>query len=271
MLSWSRTIINKMSTALEKMEKYFNRLLLFIDYIPLLGSLYNATNALNLLYTLWCRATIGTRTSYTNNNANIAENDSENDADESVLKQKSRLIREKGLTAIVTALIDIINICLAVAVIAFICDRLVLIQTFAIVRQLLISVVLANVLAMTIGAKIITKQLVLHLTQQLEDVNHVSTSMVKSVTITASAIERIVETTESTTGRFFQKCQQSWYLLAGLVISVVTFPKRSTISTLNFCHVCSRKILNAVKRNLIIAKLLNIATFGVSDKLLKCN
>src|SRR5699024_7818672 len=158
-----------------------------IDYIPFLGPMYNATYALNLLFSIWPGKSVPASDNSSDDSTPVSD----------IALEKSRMVRVKGLTAVATALIDIFTLCLTVGVIAFVCDCLVRINTFAFVRQLLILFILANVVALTVGSKIITGQLVEHLTHQLEEVNSVSTSMVKSVTITASAIERIVETTNT--------------------------------------------------------------------------
>jgi len=194
------------STISAAMTKYFNQCLLMIDYIPIVGPMYNATYALNLLFSFWPGKQV------------------EGEDEDEVSRGKSRLVRVKGMTAIATALIDIFTLCFTLGVLAFVCDCLVRINTFAFIRQLLILFIMANVIALTVGAKIVTGQLVEHLTQQLEEMNSVSTSMVKSVTITASAIERIVETTNTKTVSVVTQLNQWWIEVWAWVMAVVTFP-----------------------------------------------
>ncbi|KAF7496473.1 hypothetical protein SSS_05237 [Sarcoptes scabiei] len=202
-------LVIKYQILFENIQKYLIRLALFIDFIPIAGPIYNASFALNLLWSIWSMSDV-------------------NDPDDldPVPRSKSRRIREKGLTAIVTSLIDVFVICLAVAVIAFVCDGLNRIQTFSIVRNILMLVIILNLLALTIGSKIIANQLIIHLTRQLEDVNHVGKSMVKSVTIATSAIERIAETTETTTNYVMLRLREIGNRILFLFWTVFSVPHK---------------------------------------------
>ena len=200
--------------------------LLLIDYIPFLGPLYNATYALNLLFSFW-----PAKASKTFDEGDEEEEDENSEGSEvhqsSSLDQleKSRLIRVKGLTAVATALIDLLTLCLAVGVIAYVCDCLVRLNTFALIRYLLVLFILFTALALTVGLKIITGQAVDHLTRQLEDVTSVSTSMVKSASITVLAIEKIVETTNRQTSALVDLVTAWWAELVSRVLAVVFFPR----------------------------------------------
>lgn len=197
--------------------------LLLIDYIPFLGPLYNATYALNLLFSFWPAKS---------KSFEEDEEEEDEDVDSSEVQQsnfdqqeKSRLIRVKGLTAVATALIDLLTLCLAVGVIAYVCDCLVRLNTFALIRYLLVLFILFTALALTVGLKIITGQAVDHLTRQLEDVTSVSTSMVKSASITVLAIEKIVETTNRQTSALVDLVTAWWAELVSRVLAVVFFPR----------------------------------------------
>ncbi|KAH7639177.1 uncharacterized protein LOC124500572 [Dermatophagoides farinae] len=286
-LSWSQQFLTRNGPQLlANWEKYYIRLIVFIDYVPLLGPLYNAGHALNLLWLIWRgsffpnrRQLLRHRTLNNENindefNDNVGDDDYDDDDENDLLKnrEKYRQVRERGLTAIVTALIDIFTICLALAVIAFICDCLLRIQTFAFVRQLCILFIMINILALTIGAKIIAGQAVINVTRQLEDVNHVGISMVKSAHITATAIERIVETTETTTNIFVRTCQYIWSRIVFYTIKTITFPRRSwnwfitRIRSLFRQWIANIKMF--IKRNLTWMAMMNLFTLGFSGWLM---
>lgn len=273
LLSWSQQLIRNGPQLLADWEKYYMRFIVFIDFVPLLGPLYNAGHALNLLWMIW-RSSIFANHNNNNNNNNIdGEFNNNNDAnynDNDIVKnrEKYRHVRERGITAIVTALIDIFTICLALGVIAFICDCLSRIQTFAFVRQLCILFIMINLFALTIGAKIIAGQAVINVTRQLEDVNHVGISMVKSAHITATTIERIVETTETTTNIFVRTCHHIWTRLQYYTIQMITFPRRSWLlfvaKTRQLSQQMKTRIKMAIKRNLTWRAMLNLLTLGFS-------
>lgn len=197
-------------------NKVFSQSLLFIDYIPFLGPLYNAALALNLLFNLWP----------TSKDLELVEENEETEVQKAeAALEKSRLIRVKGMTAVATALIDLLTLCLTVGVIAFVYDCLVRISAYALVRYALVLAVLATGLALTIGSKVVTGQLVESLSRQLEDVGSVSVSMVKSVSITATAIEKIVETTNTRTNAFVGVVTDWWAFFIGHLLAVIFFPR----------------------------------------------
>ncbi|XP_075675798.1 uncharacterized protein LOC113798727 [Dermatophagoides pteronyssinus] len=281
-LSWSQQLIQYGPQLLSDWEKYYQRLIIFIDFVPLLGPLYNAGHALNLLWIIWRSSIFSNQRSSSsssqssnnveniddefNNNNNNIENYDENDLIKN--RDKYRQVRERGLTAIVTALIDIFTICLALAVIAFICDCLLRIQTFAFIRHLCILFIIINTFALTIGAKIIAGQAVINVTRQLEDVNHVGVSVVKSAHITASAIERIVETTETTTNIFVGSCYYVWTRSVFYTIQTITFPRRSWYWLVAQTRLLFQKMMARfkmfIKRNLTWKAMLNLFTLGFS-------
>ncbi|KAJ6220382.1 hypothetical protein RDWZM_006194 [Blomia tropicalis] len=215
-------------------SKYLYYGFMFIDYIPFIGPMYNATYALNLLFNIW---PIKILQSFSMN---------ENGSNE-VEIEKARLMRVKGLTAIATALIDIFTLCLTLGVLAFSCDCLNRIDTFAFVRQLMFVVVTINMLALTVGSKVITGQLVEHLTGQLEEINTVGTSMVKSVTITATAIERIVETTNSKTSAALIKVNYWWTRTYNIFVMIYTFPIQCFRAINHQMYKCRTQIGNKVR------------------------
>lgn len=189
----------------QNLEKYVSQYVMFIDYVPLVGPLFNISHAMNLLWTIW-------------------QGQESTQADDEEEKATARVLREKGITAVVTALVDILILCLAVGVIAFVSHTMIKMEAFAPLRHLLILFILGNVIVIAVGLKMVGSQLAIHLTRQLVEVNHVSTSVVKSANITASAIEKLVETTNSTTNRIYCRVSYTKRIITYYTLMVILAP-----------------------------------------------
>ncbi|XP_054153612.1 uncharacterized protein LOC128952276 [Oppia nitens] len=144
--------------------KIINRTICIIDFIPFIGPIKNASESLL---------------------ANSSDN--------------SKLARDKGITALVTAAIDLLGLCLAIASIAYTCEKFNQINTFAVLKHLVNVAILLTVVALVSGSKVVFNQLIKLSINNLVGVNNASAAMVNSVTITATGIETIVESVSNTT------------------------------------------------------------------------
>lgn len=232
-----------------------------IDYIPFVGPAYNAAYALNLLLNIWPMnqfASLLSGTFLDPQPLSLASSDGEElFLDE---PEKDRQIREKGVIAIVGSFIDLFAVCLSVGVMAYVSTCLSHMETPFLVRHTIFLLIFINIFPLTIAAKIIVNQLALYATRQLEDVNQVGTSMFKSATLTVSAIERIVETTNQTSEQVVATCNHVYNWTSTTVYNVKMFPtnvKRALVAwieervrrLINFAWIVLRVItLNQVGR-----------------------
>jgi len=180
------------------------------------------------------------------------------------LSQDNKLARDKGITALVTAAIDLLGLCLGVASVAYLHERFHKIDTFTIFRDLLVMAILVTVVAFVIGTKIVVDQLVRLLVDNLVGVNTASAAMVNSVTITASGIEAFVETVSSVTYGMILGLKNSWKMSYNSVKSIIYAPIRAVKTTTKYVNHSQRyaeeKIVKKSKET-IVRVICNILSF----------
>lgn len=143
--------------------KFFYRTLTIIDFLPFVGSVKNASEAL------------------------VAN-----------CEHDSKLARDKGVTALVMGAIDLLGLSLAICSIAYSCEKFSAVNSITLLRHFLVSVILVTVIALVSGSKVVINQLVKLSIDNLVNVNTASAAMVNSVSITATGIESVVETVHQT-------------------------------------------------------------------------
>lgn len=254
LLAHLRTLLHPDQLRLT-MSKYLPETIMLIDYVPFVGPLYNASYALNLLFNFWPIERFFLfgfwfKDAAAAANSEAAADDHDNSEDIDAMTEdyeKSHLIREKGIIAIMGALIDLGTLCLMLGVMAYVSTCLSAIETWYLVRYLIFALILSNVFALTLASKIITNQLALYATRQLDDVNQVGASVVKSAAITVTAIEKLVETTNTTGNKVVDRVNY-WY---DVLHNIAMLPYRCLRATQHFCH---RQISAAVARLLLLVR-----------------
>jgi hypothetical protein len=155
--------------------KLINQTMAIIDFMPFIGPIKNASESLL---------------------ANLSND--------------HKLARNKAITALVTAAIDLLGLCLGIASIAYLYEKFNKIDTFAIVKDILVMAISITIISFVIGAKIVVDQLVKLLVNNLVGVNTASAAMVNSVTITAAGIEAVVGTVSNVTYGMVFGVKNSW-------------------------------------------------------------
>jgi len=181
--------------------KILNQTMVIIDFLPFLGPIKNASESLL---------------------ANLSHD--------------NKLARDKGITALVTAAVDLLGLCLGVASVAYLHEKFNKIDTFAIFRDLLVMAIFITIVAFVIGAKIVIDQLVRLLVDNLVGVNTASAAMVNSVTITASGIEAFVATVSNTTYGMILGLKNSWKMSCNSVKSIIYAPIRAVKTTTKYVN-----------------------------------
>ena len=198
-----------MSSFDEALELYWNKMKLdgrsglLLEYTPIFGPLFTSGTALRALIN-----SFGSKPS----------------SDQVANEQTSKIIRVKGLSAICSGLVDISLLCFCVVVMAFIGDNLTKISSNVLVYRSTFLIIVLNCLAVSIGAKLVSVQMIEFSTSQLEQVQTVSSSVVKSASITASAIEKIVITTNHRTGLAIGAFDSFVNRIVQTFLTVLSFP-----------------------------------------------
>lgn len=138
----------------------------------------------------------------------------------------TKLARDKGITALVTASMDLFGLCLSVGCIAYLFEKCSKIEWISPLKDALIMAVLIAIISIVVGAKIVAEQLTKLLIDNVVGVNTASASMVNSVTMTATGIEAVVETVTDATNGMVSGIKNSWSVTSKSARSVFLTPAK---------------------------------------------
>ena len=210
--------------------KLFYRTISIIDFLPFVGSVKNAGEAL------------------------IANSDAD-------YKQA----RDKGITALVTGAIDLLGLSLAVCTIAYSCEKFNAINAFPLIKHTIVLAILVTVIAFVSGSKIVINQLVKLLIDNVVGVNTASAAVVNSVNITATGIETVVESVSQTTSGVVFGVKKSYSSAKTIVFAPILIVKAIIKFFVDFKHLITEKIYQFFTENILIfynilIKILEIIT-----------
>lgn len=152
------------------------------------------------------------------------------------LSNDHKLARDKAITALVTAAIDLFGLCLGIASIAYLYEKFNKIDTFAIVKDILVIAILISIVSFVIGAKIVVNQLIKLLVNNLVGVNTASAAMVNSVTITAVGIEAVIGTVSNATYGILFGVKHSWKIGYKSAKSIIYTPIKVLKTTTQYVN-----------------------------------
>lgn len=205
--------------------KLDGRTALLVEYTPIIGPLWTSGSALQALWY-----------SFTKDKSIFSPDE-----------ETSKLIRIKGLSAIVSGLVDISLICFGLIVMAFVGDSLNKLAVNSLVYQSTLAIIVLNCLAVSIGAKLVSVQVIEFSTSQLEQVQTVGSSVVKSASITASAIEKIVVSTNHRTGLAIGAFDSFINRIIQFFVAVVSLPANTKMQFINMIDRLYRQIVEIFK------------------------